>query len=240
MPPRTASTSRAKHKNTLKFESPPPKKFKAAKDVTILSVRGYTFKVFPLTQYIPKLSQRPVLKPGNKPPSSAPLLSNVVELDSATVKDAKGKGKAKSTVHEGPGTLQLVTRLLKADSLLQDDRLWADKYEPQSPGDLAVHKRKVDDVRRWLVEAFNEQDRSERSVCSLSIRLTTRWLENFQRLLILTGPAGSGKTTTLRMLAKEMNFEIIEHKTHVNTVQVSAFTSETSTCRCFGSVIYGF
>lgn len=179
MPPRTASTSRPKHKSTLKFESPPPKKFKAAKDVTILSVRGYTFKVFPLTQYIPKLSQRPVLKPGNKPPSSAPLLSNVVELDSATVKDAKGKGKAKSTVHEGPGTLQLVTRLLKADSLLQDDRLWADKYEPQSPGDLAVHKRKVDDVRRWLVEAFNEQDRSERSVCSLLIRLTTRWLEFF-------------------------------------------------------------
>lgn len=177
MPPRTASTSRAKHKSTLKVESPPPKKFKAAKDVTILS-----------------LSQRPVLKPGNKPPSSAPRLLNAVELASATVKDAKGKGKATGTVHEGP-----------------DDRLWADKYEPQSLGDLAVHKRKVDDVRRWLVEAFSEQGRSERRC-----------------LLILTGPAGSGKTATLRLLAKEMNFEIIEHKTHVNTFQVSAFTSEPS------------
>jgi hypothetical protein len=172
MPPRTASTSKAKHKSTLKFESPPPKKFKATKDVTILSVRGYTFKAFPLTRSSLKLSQLPVLKSGNKLPSSAPRLSNVVELASAPVKDAKGKGKAISTVHECPGTLQPVNRLLEADSFLQDDRLWADKYEPQSLGDLAVHKRKVDDVRRWLVKAYSEQGRSERRVCSLSIRHT--------------------------------------------------------------------
>ncbi|KAI9441232.1 Rad17-domain-containing protein [Lactarius indigo] len=180
MPPRTTSTGRTKHKSTLKFESPPPKKFKSAKDVTILS-----------------LSQRPVLKPGNKPPSSAPHLSNVVGSASATVKDPKGKGKATGPTHEE----------------IPDDRLWADKYEPRSLGDLAVHKRKVDDVRRWLVEAFSEQGRSER-----------------RRLLILTGPAGSGKTATLRVLAHEMKVEIIEHKTHVNTVQVSTF-SEPSTCR---------
>ncbi|KAH9060573.1 Rad17-domain-containing protein [Lactarius vividus] len=174
MPPSTTSTGRAKHKSTLKFESPPPsKKFKGTKNVTILS-----------------LSQRPVLKPGNKP-YSAP--QNVVESASATVKDAKGKGKATSLTHEE----------------IPDDRLWADKYEPQSLGDLAVHKRKVDDVRRWLVEAFSEQGRS-----------------GHRRLLVLTGPAGSGKTATLRVLAHEMNFEIIEHKTHVNTVQVSTFASE--------------
>ncbi|KAH9177779.1 Rad17-domain-containing protein [Lactarius sanguifluus] len=181
MPPRTTSTGRAKHKSTLKFESPPPsKKFKGAKDVTILS-----------------LSQRPVLKPGNKPPSSTPRLSNVVESAGVTVKDAKGKGKGKAT---GP-----------THEEIPDDRLWADKYEPQSLGDLAVHKRKVDDVRRWLVEAFSEQGRS-----------------GHRRLLVLTGPAGSGKTATLRVLAHEMNFEIIEHKTHVNTVQVSTFASEPS------------
>ncbi|KAI9465709.1 Rad17-domain-containing protein [Lactarius psammicola] len=174
--------------------------WKGAKDVTILSVRGhhlYWLRAFPLTLVDPpKLSQHPVLKPGNKPPSSVAHLSNVVGLASATVKDAKGKGKA-----IGP-----------APEENPDDRLWADKYEPRSLGDLAVHKRKVDDVRRWLVEAFSEQGRSER-----------------RRLLILTGPAGSGKTATLRVLAQEMNFEIIEHKTHVNTVQASTFTREPST-----------
>ena len=48
--------------------------------------------------------------------------------------------------------------------LSQDDRLWVDKYEPQSLQDLVVHKRKVDDVRRWLEEAFTEKGRSKHRV----------------------------------------------------------------------------
>jgi len=31
-----------------------------------------------------------------------------------------------------------------------------------------------------------------------------------QRILALTGPAGAGKTATLRVLAKELNLEIVE------------------------------
>ena len=31
-----------------------------------------------------------------------------------------------------------------------------------------------------------------------------------QRILVLTGPAGSAKTTTIRVLSKEMEFEISE------------------------------
>lgn len=36
-----------------------------------------------------------------------------------------------------------------------DDQLWVDIYEPTTEADLAVHIRKVEDVRRWLTEAFN-------------------------------------------------------------------------------------
>ena len=46
----------------------------------------------------------------------------------------------------------------------QDDRLWVDKYAPLSLQDLAVHKRKVDDVRRWLEEAFSGKGRSKHRV----------------------------------------------------------------------------
>ena len=35
-----------------------------------------------------------------------------------------------------------------------DDRLWVDIYEPTTEGDLAVHMRKIEDVRQWLMEAF--------------------------------------------------------------------------------------
>ena len=45
----------------------------------------------------------------------------------------------------------------KLIDFLQGDRLWVEKYEPQCLNDLAVHKRKVDDVRGWLTESFGKQ-----------------------------------------------------------------------------------
>ncbi|KAG2156755.1 Rad17 cell cycle checkpoint protein-domain-containing protein [Suillus bovinus] len=77
-----------------------------------------------------------------------------------------------------------------------DDRLWVDKYEPTIEADLAVHKRKVEDVRRWLSEAFEGGP--------------TGKLRKYRRILVLTGPAGTAKTTTLRVLAREIGFEIVE------------------------------
>ncbi|KAI0292520.1 Rad17 cell cycle checkpoint protein-domain-containing protein [Russula brevipes] len=142
MPIKPASSGRTKHKSTLKLDSlPPPKKLKAAKGVTILSVRY--------------------------------------------------------RLH------QLST---------QDDCLWVDKFGPRSLQDLAVHKRKVDDVRRWLVEAFDEKGRARRC-----------------RLLVLTGPAGSAKTATLRVLAREMDFDVVEYKDNTNTTRFSTFSDEPST-----------
>jgi MoxR-like ATPase len=51
-----------------------------------------------------------------------------------------------------------------------------------------------------------------------------------QRLLVLTGPAGSAKTTTLRVLAREMDFDIVEYKENMNTTRFSTFSDEPSTC----------
>ena len=109
-----------------------------------------------------------------------------------------------------------------------------DKYEPQSLQDLAVHKRKVDDVRRWLVEAFDEKRRSKHRVSLQFIFLCSKpghiYDAIMQRLLILTGPAGSAKTTTLRVLAREMDFDIVEYKDNTNTTRFSSFADEPSTC----------
>jgi cell cycle checkpoint protein len=51
-----------------------------------------------------------------------------------------------------------------------------------------------------------------------------------KRLLILTGPVGSAKTATLRVLAREMDFEIVEYKDTTNTTQFSPLSDEPSTC----------
>ena len=37
---------------------------------------------------------------------------------------------------------------------LDDSRPWVDKYAPTTLDEIAVHPKKVDDVRRWIVEAF--------------------------------------------------------------------------------------
>ncbi|KAK2735753.1 Cell cycle checkpoint protein rad17 [Myotisia sp. PD_48] len=69
---------------------------------------------------------------------------------------------------------------------------WADQFSPSNLSELAVHKKKVSDVQQWLVEVFT--GRSNR------------------RVLVLKGPAGSGKTTVVSLLSKVLGYDIIEWK----------------------------
>ncbi|KAG4284963.1 cell cycle checkpoint protein [Fusarium proliferatum] len=71
-----------------------------------------------------------------------------------------------------------------------DARPWSERFGPRNLEELAVHKKKVSDVRRWLEDVIAGRMR--------------------QRLLILKGAAGSGKTTTLRLLANDMGSELLE------------------------------
>ncbi|KAF5860504.1 Cell cycle checkpoint protein rad17 [Aspergillus alliaceus] len=69
---------------------------------------------------------------------------------------------------------------------------WAQQYPPTTLDELAVHKRKVLDVQNWFRDAFaGNQER---------------------RLLVLRGPAGSGKTTTVNLLSQTLGFDILEWK----------------------------
>jgi cell cycle checkpoint protein len=72
----------------------------------------------------------------------------------------------------------------------EDLRPWAEKFGPTNIEELAVHKRKVADVRGWL----------ENTIAG--------WTR--QRLLVLKGAAGTGKTTTVQLLSKDMNIEVLE------------------------------
>ncbi|OGM39992.1 cell cycle checkpoint protein Rad17 [Aspergillus bombycis] len=69
---------------------------------------------------------------------------------------------------------------------------WAQQYSPTNLDELAVHKRKVSDVQSWLRNAF----------------AGTRE----RKLLVLRGPAGSGKTTTINILSRTLGFDIFEWK----------------------------
>jgi cell cycle checkpoint protein len=77
-------------------------------------------------------------------------------------------------------------------SIQIDQRPWTEKYGPVNMEELAVHKKKVQDVRTWLDSVISGRDR--------------------KRLLILKGAAGAGKTTTIRLLSQDLAFNINEWK----------------------------
>ncbi|QKX53945.1 uncharacterized protein TRUGW13939_01025 [Talaromyces rugulosus] len=78
-----------------------------------------------------------------------------------------------------------------------DRRPWPERYAPSNIEELAVHKKKVADVRSWLTAAFSGRTK--------------------HKILVLHGPAGSGKTTTISLLSRALGFSIVEWKSPVGT-----------------------
>ncbi|KAK4695974.1 cell cycle checkpoint protein, partial [Lecanoromycetidae sp. Uapishka_2] len=105
---------------------------------------------------------------------------------------------AGSGLDKGTGTELLVRATLGKPGL----RPWAERYGPTNLEELAVHKKKVSDVRDWLENVMQGRDR--------------------KRILILKGPSGAGKTATISLLSKAMDFELIDWRNPVG----SDFSSE--------------
>lgn len=71
--------------------------------------------------------------------------------------------------------------------------LWVDKYKPTSLKDLAVHPKKIKDVAEYLLNAIYACRRA-------SLRKKNSYMPPSLRILILTGPPGSGKTAAINLL----------------------------------------
>ncbi|VDM95958.1 unnamed protein product [Thelazia callipaeda] len=68
-----------------------------------------------------------------------------------------------------------------------------DRFTPSNFWELAVNPRKIDEVRRWIQKKL----------------VRTREC----KLLLLTGPTGSGKTITVKLLCRELKLELAEWST---------------------------
>lgn len=71
----------------------------------------------------------------------------------------------------------------------EEVRPWAELFSPSNLDEVAVHKKKVQDVQVWLVGALTGKIR--------------------QRVLVLKGPAGSGKSTTTELLCNAHKCEMV-------------------------------
>lgn len=91
----------------------------------------------------------------------------------------------------------------------KDTRPWIDRYAPVNLEELAVHKKKVADVRDWLSSALDGRDR--------------------KRLLVLKGAAGTGKSATVKLLAQPLNFDIREwHNPSSSDISSEGYVSVAS------------
>eukprot|EP00980_Cylindrotheca_fusiformis_P020058 scaffold7139_cov115-Cylindrotheca_fusiformis.AAC.8 len=77
-----------------------------------------------------------------------------------------------------------------ADNSSTDDSaaaMWVDRFTPTSSSDLCVAPKRVKEIKAWIVEAVARKN---------------------QKLLVLVGSPGIGKSTSIRVLASELDFSI--------------------------------
>lgn len=90
-----------------------------------------------------------------------------------------------------------------------ESKPWTERFAPQNFDELAVHKKKVADVRSWLFNTFNGTHR--------------------KRLLVLKGPAGSGKTATIDLLSKDLQFGLQDWRNPTSSIPgVDGFLSTSA------------
>ncbi|XP_038982261.1 cell cycle checkpoint protein RAD17-like isoform X6 [Phoenix dactylifera] len=79
--------------------------------------------------------------------------------------------------------------------------LWVDKHKPRSLPELAVHKKKAEEVKKWMEERVKTPQ------------------EGFGNCaLVITGQAGVGKSAAVRVIASQLGAELCEWMTPTPTL----------------------
>ncbi|XP_041792202.1 cell cycle checkpoint protein RAD17 [Chelmon rostratus] len=95
--------------------------------------------------------------------------------------------------------------LLKESAQRDQDEPWVDRYLPRSQTELAVHKKKIEEVENWLRVHMNTSEGG---------------------ILLLTGPSGCGKTATIRVLSEELGLMVQEWTNPINLEPYSSSHQE--------------
>lgn len=112
----------------------------------------------------------------SKPPSSSQN-SNTASVSSQRFKKPRG-------------SLQAPTESKNVPNLPEHhEKPWAERFAPTTLDELAVHKKKIQDVQKWFDDALSKNPH--------------------QKVLILKGPAGSGKSALVGLLAQEKKVQLI-------------------------------
>ncbi|OCF36625.1 hypothetical protein I316_01877 [Kwoniella heveanensis BCC8398] len=147
------------------------------------------------------------------PPPTSSFTASRKSFSSASA----GKSPNQSAVNrKGKGKEKEVIELLDDDDDLEEGdaaekmsavQMWTELYAPKSETELAPGKARIQRVKNWLHESLYgcpfDAPAPPRGVNRDKIR-------KYKRVLLLTGPAGTGKTTTVRLLARDLGVEVME------------------------------
>ncbi|XP_060928154.1 cell cycle checkpoint protein RAD17 isoform X2 [Limanda limanda] len=100
--------------------------------------------------------------------------------------------------------------LRKEPGQRDQDEPWVNRYMPCSQAELAVHKKKIEEVENWIRGHTNSSKGG---------------------ILLLTGPSGCGKTTTVQVLSQELGFRIQEW---INPTNLEPYSSSQDEWRMNG------
>ncbi|CAL5324248.1 unnamed protein product [Camellia sinensis] len=95
---------------------------------------------------------------------------------------------------------ELMLKLESGSARSNRKDLWVDKYKPRSLEELAVHKKKVEEVKLW----FEEKLRKQKEFCN--------------NVLLITGQAGVGKSATVHVIASHLGATVCEWETPIPTI----------------------
>ncbi|KAF2634680.1 Rad17-domain-containing protein [Massarina eburnea CBS 473.64] len=163
-----------------------------------------------LDEILDSSDNEPPLVP-TKRPTALPVRGAKSTVSTPTITDGPPRGSQKFA--RAAGAVRQIASTPAAAAAASvgatDRRPWNEKYGPSTLDELAVHKKKIADVRAWLTGVLDGRDR--------------------KRLLLLKGPAGSGKTTTMALLSAELGIHIHEWKNPTSSIPSSdGFISATA------------
>lgn len=95
--------------------------------------------------------------------------------------------------------------VLKESAQRDQDEPWVDRYLPRSQVELAVHKKKIEEVENWIRAHANSPKGG---------------------ILLLTGPSGCGKTATVQVLSRELGLRIQEWTNPTNLEPYSSSSQQ--------------
>lgn len=225
------SPRKASRVSTLRLDSPPPAKKQKLRPLSFVGLAVLSCTEIATNVPDDQLSQPPVFDFGDNPPPEIfqPLSQKNRVPERSRESSQTPLAPKPNGEHRAQVPLRLAAPHICASDEDVDDQLWIDRYAPQSEvcvmsscASFLIQHTVVGGISCACTQSTRRTPMVPRGIRGRPVGQTTeipsefrgyvqrRRLNRgrFQRILVLTGPAGTAKTTTVQLLARELGFDI--------------------------------